>query len=1445
LENRRQNILFDLPAYASERDNVLNPTTLRQAQQLSPNASADAIKTLLYFTANDLWKGFWTRGDRALLTMASDFALFVHSHNVALVEKHEEIDRQELSNSLHLWMGTQFARKIQTCTLPDLAAEAAQLCQILLIRRQELWIRRAIIEACAGECKALDNEKDSEARERFIKENWSDLCEIHKEYLRKAAVGRGAHQDDEVAWKYLSEFAPKRGRPSPESIRDDPDFQRVINRGATEDVYQFAVSRNDEIQRSLERRLDIRLGLEHVIEPEGIIYDTANRKGTLLPAFAEARKALHDDEFSRAATLFENLSRRLQGKFQKIAKDYQAYSLARQGLQMPAQLPLEDVCDDSGASRDHFTFSSAYWNLACCMLSQDMDQQLEVLVRGLKAAPDPLLLRGAVYLGLFLNDPRLLEWLPRLTLTEALLLYYKLDTERGVASGTELTGQQKRDHVLRLAHYVLNGEPLVPDLSKDRIPDAEIQAYLNTLLDRNQAVAFEFWLACRELTSNSLFTHWEVKAEFLERTNRKLEAARAFQEELRARFRYLDLLSQKGDRRRFDVLGDTRKRLEKWLPLCMTPELKPIGFALYTMGQQFEKQNEPAWVLPKSPRVRSFYNPEQQQITPQAVNLSVIDMGQLLSKVSLESQARFRELSELPSIRPRFNDLLDGLRQLGHRSSGELFQRLLQLWEGYNRLSNDSERQSSLKSAQATLKELQRELERELNSEMLWGATPPLFASLKRVNDSLARDAAWLPRLVAEPVDGEVVYLDTAHEGASFPLRIRSTAGSPVRLKAVSAILEDATTELQLQDRLDDLDVRVGSNESAIVTLRLPRNTRLERDAYVNVVLRFEFSGGDYNTDPIPIHLKHQSCPMLPESPYISGRPLAPEEIEGHFFGRSDEQEKLLAAVRDGQQSLRYVEGIRRAGKSSLLNSLDYEIHKRHLPLIPIVFPAAAQGLDHAGKLLHNLLTSISALPELANTDIEWPSEQRCCENMVAAYTQINKQLLDKLPDRRILILLDDFNQLLGAAVEAREHTPLFTSSIIGLLNIIWNAANPKARLLWIFTGHKTLQQCKKDLSGADIWGTLRPLPIDFLPPDAVSEILTAPLRSTNVTILPETVAMVHRHTAGHPELVQRIGELMLQQAREEQRWILTPSDAHEAARYLALFSDDPFTNAWYPEAELKQEPEKLRLLVDFVRKVPVGQTIELSQLVAPNPVSEKHRAALDDLVARRILHRFDGQVGVRAYVFDLWLHRMVKELQADEPGAPAIFVDVANLTAGRGSDTLTNLQTASGDGVPGRFALRTVLKVIEDHVYRISQVPIAAKWAVNYPPRCPAVVECSAKDYKIANIPEELQRKAAQRGRGTDDHVLQETVNDVEQQYPNVRHFFFILGDIDYGVKVRKLLEKGKCVHIISRASALGNPDTKFSYDNLARKYPGYFTVSRLEELLERADTMATTPKQ
>ena len=106
--------------------------------------------------------------------------------------------------------------------------------------------------------------------------------------------------------------------------------------------------------------------------------------------------------------------------------------------------------------------------------------------------------------------------------------------------------------------------------------------------------------------------------------------------------------------------------------------------------------------------------------------------------------------------------------------------------------------------------------------------------------------------------------------------------------------------------------------------------------------------------------------------------------------------------------------------------------------------------------------------------------------------------------------------------------------------------------------------------------------------------------------------------------------------------------------------------------------------------------------------------------------------------------------------------------------------------------------------------------------------MECNAKGYQVENIPPDLMEK------GSDDVILREKIGDVWRDRPNVNHFVLVLGDKDYRITVEKLLQNGKLVHIVSRAAALARPNTKYSYDSLARQYPDHFKLHRLEQLLE-----------
>ncbi len=532
-----------------------------------------------------------------------------------------------------------------------------------------------------------------------------------------------------------------------------------------------------------------------------------------------------------------------------------------------------------------------------------------------------------------------------------------------------------------------------------------------------------------------------------------------------------------------------------------------------------------------------------------------------------------------------------------------------------------------------------------------------------------------------------------------------------------------------------------------MLTFSLPPNLAIDQDKQVRIIVRYEYAGSEYESEPKTAELLHRPVPELPSnSPYIYGRMIEPEEIEGHFFGRETEQREVLDSVRGGQQRFLYIEGIRHSGKSSLLQSIQHEISLRDLPFVPVYYSmGSTQTVKTIGGIISNIFARIIEHPILAAKGIAGPDEDKCNQNMPSTYSAFLRQLSEAVPDRKILVLADEMHSLAEAGRAARDSDPALFSGIVGLLNLIRDNGRPSAALLWVFAGQIAKSQFSSMVPGASLWAQLRSLQIDFLPVSAAESIIRAPLEGSAIDVPYETVRRVHQHTAGHPEVMQQIAELMLFAAKNEKRTVLTPADADKAAEDLAHSSDHLFAETWYPAHLLSAD--QAELIAMLVAAVPPGDGIELFRLTKEKRVTEAVDIAVKDLVARKIVVHEGGIIKIKAYVLDLWLRRWVAKLVGTHhQGAPAFFLDLANLTEGKGTPYIANLQTKLGEGIPGRFTWPTVLDRIDRYAKTFTPARFAAKWAINYPAGSPAVTEVSSRDYLVENLPPGIRPQRERR---------------------------------------------------------------------------------------------------
>ena len=1452
MSDARDTILLSLYALAGQPKSPLTAHNKSKVNALLPDAPIPIVTEAFYQVALDVWKGYWSTGDIELLALVREIARYLYTAHSD--DSGAEYDR---SNSLGLWICARCPEWLLTYDTEELSNEIRRLCLHLSCRLGELAIKETIIESFVGECRRREREGRAEARDALIAECGPDLRKVHRTFEFKLAATRSTpwtrrSRDDEMtAWEYLLEHgltapsAPSAKSNSPASrpevgtILDNAEFRIVLRGGDLLAIYDYINTNRDNIEDALRLRLQVQLDPSQMMAPEGTISDPRGaRRNQDDPDFTAARSTLARGEFRRAARLFKELSERLDSYVRNVACSYQAYAEAKDGDTLEARRLLNQVCESK------FTYSSAYWNLACCRPASDMARQLDAIAQGLAVAPHPRLLDAAVYLGLFLRDDRLVQWLPCQTKAESLVLLYHLTFE-------ESTDAEREHRLMPLGLYVRNGEPSVPNPTKPMLSTADVTKFISALLEGQQTEAIEFWLRCRHVTSSRRFDFWEVKSFYHEKMNQFGEAAAAFKEELSCRLNLLRLLLQKNDKRDVaDIARVTRDRSQRWLIACMTADLRATGTSVYAMLRSFENHPQlfgKVQVLPASPRIIDYYQPMQDDGVPgtsesraQAAKGTVmparplpVNLSEIITRVGVECQKRLHEAGGLAVVRPAIDDFIRALKSTGNTASASAIETLLHEWELYAKHSTEAEKVTAFERANAAFADAKAKLQTDLK-EADFVLAYPIIGAFNRVNARLVRDLELLPDLVIEPVDGDVATIDRDAIRTALAIRVRTQPNdsSTVRLTAARAVLDDGTV-FRVRDDLALLPVYVGPTVSAVLSFLIETPTDISEHNAVRIELTYELNGTEINAPSGVITMVHEGCPVLPEgSPYISFRAIEPEEIDEHFFGRESEQQKILESVSGGQQVIRYVEGIRRSGKSSLLKSIVHEVTANELPIVPVYWSVAdARTIEHAGTILHNLFAAICREPALREAGIRPPDEMRCSVNPAEAYIQFEELLSTAFPDRRVLVMVDDFQELILAAA-VRSQKPALTQGVMGILNLIRGNATPKARLLWLFAGQCAAGRYRdKDmLPGCLLWATWRPLRIDFLTRDAVQAIIREPLKSSAAIIPDETISRVHFLTSGHPEPVQQIAEIMLNAGRAERRRIFTPADADAAALELARESDDTFADTWFPTSELTEEQQGL--VAALVGAVDVGERIELFKLDPNHQVTEDLSDAVDDLIARKILDdKEDGTVGIRAPVLDLWLHgnwlRRVHSSGAFN-GNAAIFIDVANLTEGKGTSYVANLETVAGEGQPGRFSLATVLDRIEDYVRELTPAPVAARWASNYPRRCQAIMVCDNRDYHNVNVPEDMHRK------GSDDIVLMLKVEEVAKSYRRLNHFVLVTGDKDFRELCMKLLTDGHFVHIISRAASLGRADTKYSYDTLARDYPKRFNVIRLESLLE-----------
>ena len=298
---------------------------------------------------------------------------------------------------------------------------------------------------------------------------------------------------------------------------------------------------------------------------------------------------------------------------------------------------------------------------------------------------------------------------------------------------------------------------------------------------------------------------------------------------------------------------------------------------------------------------------------------------------------------------------------------------------------------------------------------------------------------------------------------------------------------------------------------------------------------------------------------------YNSSSPVEFTEVDGEivspgFFGRESQQEELRRCVTGegfADYKNRVVQGVRRSGKTSLLNYLrKYCAVNR--PGLVVVFKDC-QGVSHQHiqtVFIKSVLDAITAgqeelrdLPVWSEFCETWSltrdDADRLQQDLVDFYTGLNAVLGRIAQDngiekKGVLLIIDEFDVLLQKLGEENADDLLKTLRSV--------MSECREIVKFVFCGSNNLILYK--MNGGrynQFFHSVEVIGVDDLPPNDLENMLRAPYKETDVEIPDKTMEWVYRYTGGLVWYTKLLGKAMLERAKAAGRTVVYPTDVYDA----------------------------------------------------------------------------------------------------------------------------------------------------------------------------------------------------------------------------------------------------------------------------------------------------------
>ncbi|MBV6402513.1 MAG: hypothetical protein CNIPEHKO_02825 [Anaerolineales bacterium] len=694
---------------------------------------------------------------------------------------------------------------------------------------------------------------------------------------------------------------------------------------------------------------------------------------------------------------------------------------------------------------------------------------------------------------------------------------------------------------------------------------------------------------------------------------------------------------------------------------------------------------------------------------------------------------------------------------------------------------------------------------------------PYYEGTFKSVLGDLSRQAGIGPNIEAEI---ENTFISPKSQKSTLVLRLTNISERPITSASVQIIVEGSVVRL-----VDRNERRIGlmpSGHSILLTspFEIVSSGSMENISEVVFGISLRASAEGYpNIDlgvvrrVLPVKTLEQaigrsSIPIV----FQAGSPLTPSE--GQLFrGRDD----LLTKIKDSfygnvQRERYFLDGIRRVGKTSLLNFLPQNLPDN---LIPVKVNFEGMGIERqnfsSATFLHRLCELIwQNLPDPDGIPVPPPDETKFKARPGPAFDDFLVSVSRSYSGKTLFLMVDEFQVLLSAVKFSEQQDPLV------LDQMRFNIDNRKFYAL--FTGSTRYDRLSEILNHR-IVGSLVRLRISFLSEESVGEVFKGGMQDW-VKVPKETIRKVFEMTGGYPRLVHSYGSHLVDLLNLENRTVVTPEDVDVVTQEHILNDNELFSH-WWPTDQLGSVEERFVewLLRNFKDQTAVTTNEFIESLTVRD--QQAFRRGLENLRAFEVLDSTRPElIQFRGAAIRKWieLHTDPVTGQFEPPrsfeyideqkGETGIFIDHENMIK-----SLERISINKGVPVPSsdritwfRVIFQNLIREAERRVGHLDYRIAVAFW--NRPHEA-VLTPAYAETGFSTSQPIDIEKKNA-----ADFKLVDEVSRAVQlslQKSTRIRRAIVVTGDGDLAQTVLSLKNSGVQVQVWG-----GSKETKGKYVGL-----------------------------